>query len=335
MSNNKRTATSSTSTLTTRNAVATKDLHTTSLHTRLSYIAENVKVYAYSDAAYPPQLVAWGNHNGFFSAIQQAYSQHYHLVLRPDDLWLTIAQGVSAHINHGGNAELYRDKFVAHQGKEEVVVVVDHVHWPECVDKLVAELSPRVKAEVDRILVCDFSTTTGVVRTASQVVLMYTLQTYFKYSIRGGCGIPRLTLLGTLADWEHVQEKVDAVVALGIGLDTWLVEFVTPIVGQFIRAYRQEDSVDEEFWSKAWKRESFGSGFPTLISGWLGHLYPYDSKGKMRPLVHHVAGEDKYQYTMDNDYVPNGTVRVPGGGERGRRGTVPHAVHWVAGEDLG
>ncbi|RUP44079.1 hypothetical protein BC936DRAFT_149970 [Jimgerdemannia flammicorona] len=117
---------------------------------------------------------------------------------------------------------------------------------------------------------------------------MHTLQTYFKYSTRGGCGIPRLTLLGMLADWEHVQEKVDTVVALGIGLDT---EFVTPIVGQFICAYRQEDSVDEEFWSKAWKWESF--------------------KGKMRPLVHRVAGEDKYQYTMDNDYVPNGMVRVP------------------------
>ncbi|RUP43455.1 hypothetical protein BC936DRAFT_137140 [Jimgerdemannia flammicorona] len=148
----------------------------TSLETRLSFLAENVKIYAYSDAAQPPQLAAWDPRNSFFNAIQQAYSQHYHLIFRPADLWLTIAQGVSAHINHAKNAELYRDKFVAHKGKQEVRVKVDHVHWPECVDKLIT-------AEVNRIMMCDFSTATGVVRTASQVVLMgedryqYTIET--------------------------------------------------------------------------------------------------------------------------------------------------------------
>ncbi|CAG8832857.1 439_t:CDS:2, partial [Gigaspora margarita] len=33
--------------------------------------------------------------NGFAAAIFQAYHKHQHLRLSPDDVWLTIAQGVS------------------------------------------------------------------------------------------------------------------------------------------------------------------------------------------------------------------------------------------------
>jgi hypothetical protein len=63
--------------------------------------------------------------NGLFAAIQTAYSGHHHLHLRPDDLWLTICQGVSKHLRFQDNAEKYRSVFVDHQGKQEISISAD------------------------------------------------------------------------------------------------------------------------------------------------------------------------------------------------------------------
>jgi hypothetical protein len=45
-------------------------------------------------------------YHGLAAAIFHAYNNHQHLILTPDDIWLTIAQGVSQHINY--NAEKFR-----------------------------------------------------------------------------------------------------------------------------------------------------------------------------------------------------------------------------------
>ncbi|PKB99983.1 hypothetical protein RhiirA5_366000 [Rhizophagus irregularis] len=58
--------------------------------------------------------------NGFAAAILQAYSSNQHLFLKPDDVWLIIAQGISQHINN--NSEKYRPIIVNHQGQKRVEI---------------------------------------------------------------------------------------------------------------------------------------------------------------------------------------------------------------------
>src|SRR4051812_38902148 len=58
--------------------------------------------------------------HGLAAAILHAYNHHQHLRLTPDHIWLTIAQGVSHHINY--NAEKFRSRFVNHEGKEEIFI---------------------------------------------------------------------------------------------------------------------------------------------------------------------------------------------------------------------
>ncbi len=67
-------------------------------------------------------LLSCHHRHALFSAAERAYNRHLALRLRPDDVWLTIAQGVAEHINAPGNAEAFRSKFVAHEGKKELVV---------------------------------------------------------------------------------------------------------------------------------------------------------------------------------------------------------------------
>ncbi len=48
------------------------------------------------------------------AAVHYAFSEHRPLILSPDVVWLTIAQGFAQHVN--ANAETLRRRFVRHQG---------------------------------------------------------------------------------------------------------------------------------------------------------------------------------------------------------------------------
>lgn len=61
--------------------------------------------------------------SGLLGAFKMAYAGGHCLHLRPDDIWLAVAQGVSAHLSHQENAEKYRNVFVDHQGQQEIVVI--------------------------------------------------------------------------------------------------------------------------------------------------------------------------------------------------------------------
>jgi Domain of unknown function (DUF4419) len=72
----------------------------------------------------------------------------------------------------------------------------------------VANFSGHIQHATDPVLhetqICDFSTTTPAIRTASEVVLMDSFSSYFTYVVRSVCGIPRITIEGKLDDWQRM-----------------------------------------------------------------------------------------------------------------------------------
>jgi hypothetical protein len=58
--------------------------------------------------------------NGFVDAATQAYNQHRHLRIRPEDVWLSILTQLSSYIN--AHAEELRGSFVAHEGKKKLEI---------------------------------------------------------------------------------------------------------------------------------------------------------------------------------------------------------------------
>ncbi|CAG8518565.1 19946_t:CDS:2 [Gigaspora margarita] len=235
--------------------------------------------------------------NGFADAIIHAYNYHKHLRLSPDDVWLTISQGVSRHINY--NAEKFRKRFVRHEGKKEIIIGVDDIlsastlkgDWPEVVNRLVLETDKNVeKIDLKELLECDFSTTTLCSLTASRIVLLDMVKAYFKYVCCLMCGIPKITLEGTLEDWMKLQEKVNQLRKLNLELDFWL-DRLEPVIWNLVATYRGE--INEDFWSRIMKiGERFGSGG--------GASFLYDSTGE--PL------ESDY---LELKYIPDGIVGFP------------------------
>ncbi|WP_442935794.1 DUF4419 domain-containing protein [Nostoc sp.] len=57
------------------------------------------------------------------------------------------------------------------------------------------------------MLECNFSTTTPITHTASHVVMMNAFQKYFDYVMYCVCGIPEITLLGTVEDWQSISDR--------------------------------------------------------------------------------------------------------------------------------
>src|SRR5207249_12123381 len=128
------------------------------------------------------------------------------------------------------------------------------------------------KIDIKPHLECNFSTTTKNSLTASRIVLLDMVKAYYTYKVRTMCGIPKVTLEGTLEDWTKLQEKVIQLRQLNLGMDFWL-DRLDPVVWKLIETYKGE--VDEEFWAKiVSERLSFGSGSRLYIDGWIMAFYP-------------------------------------------------------------
>src|SRR4051794_34389837 len=68
------------------------------------------KVEGLSTCARP--LVGATDQNALAMAVHDAFYGHFPLVLTPDAVWFTLAQGFALHVNQ--NVELLRERFVQH-----------------------------------------------------------------------------------------------------------------------------------------------------------------------------------------------------------------------------
>jgi hypothetical protein len=216
-----------------------------------------------------PVLAPDGVHP-LLSAVGRAFAEHRPLVLSPDAVWLTIAQGVAQHVRL--HAEVLRARLVRHAGRKRLTVVVDGPMpqdtslWRHTVELLSKQLAAEVSnAEVFE---CDFSTSTDVERVAGRIVLLDAYSPYFAYWLRCVCGIPSVTLTGTVADWQKIRARVDTLV--GFGLEAWCRSLV-PITDQFVRAAAGD--ADTGFWQRIYNpADAYGGA---VVTGWVARLYPY------------------------------------------------------------
>lgn len=210
-----------------------------------------------------------GEH-GVVNAVHLAFSEHRPLVLTPDALWLTLAQGFAQHVNN--HAEALRSRFVKHQGKMRLSVEVPALtkaeHWSGAIQQWSTAIGDHVGAGLYQLMICNFSTTTPVVKTASQVAMMDAFQQYFEYQVSFICGIPTVTLKGTVADWVEIRRRVD--VMEGYHLEWW-TDRLKPLCDAFVETAKGAPS--RTFWRHIYSPKEIYGG--EAITGWLADLFPY------------------------------------------------------------
>ncbi|KAF9542659.1 hypothetical protein CPC08DRAFT_650114 [Agrocybe pediades] len=208
------------------------------------------------------------SHNGFVNTVIDAYSKHYRLVLRPDDVWITILGQFSFYVN--AHAEELRSHFVAHEGKKELTITAVGTRYTVDFGNFARQMTSLVDENVvdkdfkDWILP-DFSTTTDTDTVTCAVLLMSTLKAYFNYTSQLICGIPSVTLEGDRSDWVKVLERIDKLETFGEEPAAW-ANLLRPILRRFVGAF--DGKPDTSFWKKVCHYSEMGSG-TRILSGWI------------------------------------------------------------------
>lgn len=233
-------------------------------------IAELVGKHLHVGIAGQPRMLAVKKAAPLLAAVHHAFAEHRPLVLSPDAVWVTIAQGVAQHVRL--HSEALRPRLVRHRGKELIQIDVmrdpDPADWASIVGTFRARLGERVGEGMGRLMTCDFSTSGPAERTASEIVLMDMMSPYFDYAMYCVCGIPSITLLGTPADWRTIRERIEVIAELDLG---WWTKSLAKIADRLVAAAKGRP--DREFFRGIYKpRKAYG---PERIVGWAARLYPY------------------------------------------------------------
>lgn len=225
------------------------------------------------------QIVGEYGYNPFFFGLCEAYANHRPVVLSPDVIWVLISQGFANHIN--SNSGQFRNQIVDFDDRKELKIEVgsepEKTDWYNVFESFYSRLSHDVKDNLAETLLCDFSTSTNVDRLVSQATIMETVESYYDFIvIYIVCGIPSITLEGTVEDWERVKEKTLALEKYDLG---WWTDRLVPILDEFIAASKGNANI--AFWKEMVHITEPGScGNPRVIDGWITDLYPYDCDGK-------------------------------------------------------
>lgn len=237
-----------------------------------------------------------------YSAVGLAFHQHRPLVLSPDIIWLTIAQGLSAHINQ--DPEKHRDKFVSHQGQKQITIRRDDFvpgtlenPWQETFTEFGLAIREDIGNSLYQLIVSNFSTTGAVERAASEIALMETVSAFFSYDLVTLCGIPRVTLEGTVLDWVELAAKVDSLQKF-CDTEFW-VPALQNIAKQLVNT--AEGEVDRSFWLDMYKVDNMSGG--PYIDGWISHLIPYVNGGEKNPCLRGGS--------ITESQMPTGISKVP------------------------
>lgn len=189
-------------------------------------------------------------------AVYLAFSQHRPLVLTPDVIWLTLAQGFAHHVNN--HAEALRSCLVAQKGKVTLNPITwersSSQDWAAVIQQWSLGIQEHIPAEFGELMLCNFTTTTPTIRTASQVVMMDVFQQYFDCAVMCICGIPTITVRGSVEDWVAIRKRVD--VMAGYHLEWW-TDRLKPIYDGFIDTVQGHPS--QWFWKHIYSpKEIYG-----------------------------------------------------------------------------
>ncbi|OCL04817.1 hypothetical protein AOQ84DRAFT_441846 [Glonium stellatum] len=214
--------------------------------------------------------------NGFVNGVIRAFQQDLHLVLRPDDVWISILTQFSMFVN--ANAEEVRSLFVDHEGKKNLAIDVRPFPvWDLDMGKFAQDMMLLIEknivdSELKAWIEPKFTTTTDDDKSVAAMVMMGTLQKYFEYHLQGGCGFPSVTLLGEPSDWQEILRRVTKLSRYGTQTAEWS-DLLVPVIKRFIATFYLPDSQElKDFWLQVCHsegRDGSGGGSIETYSGWI------------------------------------------------------------------
>lgn len=216
----------------------------------------------------------------FFMCFYDAYLNHKDIIMSPDDIMIMVGLQFSKYVN--SDSEGLRSLFVNHEGKKDIEVVLETMNWGLFTELVINQVKTYMKDDVIDNLSCDFSSTTRVERFMSNICVMDSFKEYFRYGLRGGCGIAKVYMIGNLDDWTKLRDKINNLRKYAGGKNKLLwssyVDNLIPVIDKLIDTYNGK--IDKEWWNKIvdfYNPQDYVST-PRPVSGWILAFYYNVSK---------------------------------------------------------
>lgn len=205
-------------------------------------------------------------------SVHTAYAAHLPLVLSPDHVWVTILQGISIH-----NSLVLPDLQCYDQADVSDAGTVACDSWTDVASSVLFGLDTKLPTQVT-LPFLPFSTTSGAASMAAMTALASPYEDNLVYDTQTYCGIPKITLQGTVQDWTLLLKKAESLLS-NCSLDWWLCA-LRPTLVEFVKAAQGQEDVS--FWRNIYRfqpgKPQDGSGCWDA-SGWIITLYPYITQG--------------------------------------------------------
>lgn len=258
--------------------VGSKDLFKNGLMQSSFNLTDKSPVSSTSPSNHPNSHGISPSINGLVYSAVEAWNNHHHLVLRPDNVWLAILSQLGFFIN--AHAEEFRDFFVSHEGKKTLEVVQfthpDSADYATFAKDMTKEIAKNINdPSLVPWVLPDFTTTTENDRVVGGVLLMGAMQKYFEYDFACmTCGIPSITLLGVREDWVDLAERIERIKDFP---HQEVVEFhglMEPLATNFVKTFDEPFSADVlAFWriiaSRERPRYGMSGGPSEFLTGWI------------------------------------------------------------------
>lgn len=258
--------------------------------------------YAYSDSI-SPFVKYHSERPTFVDLVAFAYAYHYAMEISPDDIWLMILDGFRLHVKN--NREALKDRFVGPAVDTNIVVEANgltlesaHEEWYGVIMDFFDSLQEKLPAETGIPLRTKFSTTSPIDYNISRSMVLAVASEYYTYSAMTLCGIPKIKINGTKADWNLLKDSFNKLAAR---LDMeWWSQHLNPILDEFINVFDGQNNLT--FWKNIYKLYSPEGCRNPEFSGWISKFYPYLSNNRFDD--NNFKKRTEWEKNIDFQYLP-------------------------------
>jgi len=242
----------------------------------------------YSEYEHSTKLVKPMTHNNFINTALAAYNGHIPWRIRPDDIQTALQMAFATCFNNMQNCHM----FVAHQGKMKLSVANTRFDVNYFCDAFKTMMRDNIKdPEFIDAFTTHYTTTTPLLSTVGNMILMNTLKEYFSFEMVLSCGIPAIMMEGTLEDWQKLKAFYEYFKNFfrETELKEWFPHFDI-IMEMFIEMRHLKDTDEDdaeapdhikELWKRVISYVPEGSGGDTILGGWIRLFVPYTEKNKL------------------------------------------------------
>lgn len=282
-----------------------KEKYTTNLISQ-SYLDLSTPSLYFSQFEHTTNMIKGSTHNDLINAIIASYNNHLSLKLRPTDIMMALQMIIATCVNnnstskeqssfnlaeeHSSSGTKMRHLFVEHMGKVKLTVEKGSFNIDYFCNQFKLLMQENIKnPEFITNFCTNYTSTTQLQSTVSNMFLMNTMKEYFSFEMILGCGIPSVVMEGTQEDWIQLNKVYEYF--KDFLKDTELKVFFPHfdiIMKMFVDMRLLQESGEVEGTSdmkKLWERViSFvpqGSGGDTILGGWARLLVPYSDKNKL------------------------------------------------------